>query len=81
MLRVCTITLQVAPLNGTGSIFGKGMKRPKPGKTKVVFGSPMPPIEGESTRRFNSRIESAVATSLREECGGLLRDFFAMRRD
>ena len=35
-------------IDGTGAIFGKGMKRPKPGKTKVVFGSPLEPVEGES---------------------------------
>ena len=28
-------------IDGTGAIFGKGMKRPKPGKTKVVFGAPL----------------------------------------
>ena len=26
-------------IDGTGAIFGKGMKRPKPGKTKVIFGA------------------------------------------
>jgi 1-acyl-sn-glycerol-3-phosphate acyltransferase len=49
-------------IDGTGAIFGKGMKRPKPGKSKVVFGAPLWPIEGESTRRFNARIEAAVST-------------------
>ena len=49
-------------LDGTGSIFGKGMKRPKPGRTRVVFGAPLHPIEGESTRRFNARIQAAVTT-------------------
>jgi len=47
-------------IDGTGAIFGKGMKRPKPGKTKVIFGSPLRPLDGESTRRFSSRIEAAV---------------------
>ena len=28
-------------IDGTGAIFGKGMKRPKPGRTKVVFGAPL----------------------------------------
>ena len=28
-------------IDGTGAIYGKGMKRPKPGSTKVVFGSPL----------------------------------------
>ena len=49
-------------IDGTGSIFGKGMKRPKPGRSRVVFGTPLPPIEGESTRRFNARIQAAVTT-------------------
>ena len=49
-------------IDGSGAIFGKGMKRPKPGKTKVVFGAPLQPVEGESTRRFNARIEAAVTT-------------------
>ena len=33
-------------IDGTGSIFGKGMKRPKPGRTRVVFGAPLPPDRG-----------------------------------
>jgi 1-acyl-sn-glycerol-3-phosphate acyltransferase len=47
-------------IDGTGAIYGKGMKRPKPGRTRVVFGAPLRPAEGESTRRFNARIEQAV---------------------
>ena len=49
-------------IDGTGSIFGKGMKRPRPGRSRVVFGAPMRPAEGESTRRFNARIHAAVTT-------------------
>ena len=30
-------------IDGTGAIFGKGMKRPKPGRTRVVFGGPLRP--------------------------------------
>jgi 1-acyl-sn-glycerol-3-phosphate acyltransferase len=63
-------------LDGTGSIYGKGMKRPKPGPTKVVFGHPLAPEEGESTRRFNARIEAAV-TVLGDEA---LTDFWTARR-
>jgi 1-acyl-sn-glycerol-3-phosphate acyltransferase len=48
-------------IDGTGSIFGKGMKRPKPGRTRVVFGAPLRAAPDESTRRFNARIEAAVA--------------------
>jgi 1-acyl-sn-glycerol-3-phosphate acyltransferase len=47
-------------IDGSGAIFGKGMKRPKPGRTKVVFGTPLRPIDDENTRRFNARIEAAV---------------------
>ncbi len=53
-------------IDGTGSIFGKGMKRPKPGRTRVVFGAPLRPEDGESTRRFSARIEAAV-TALGDE--------------
>ena len=63
-------------IDGTGSIYGKGMKRLKPGTTKVVFGSPMLPVEGESTRRFNARIEAAV-TALGDEA---LTDFWTARQ-
>ncbi len=48
-------------IDGTGAIFGKGMKRPKPGRTRVVFGAPLRPAVGENTRRFNARIEAAVS--------------------
>ena len=48
-------------IDGTGSIFGKGMKRPRPGRSRVVFGTPLTPETSESTRRFNARIEAAVA--------------------
>lgn len=47
-------------IDGSGAIFGKGMRRPKPGRTKVVFGAPLRPAEHENTRRFNARIEAAV---------------------
>ena len=33
-------------IEGTGSILGKGMKRPKPGKTTVTFGAPLWPEDG-----------------------------------
>lgn len=63
-------------IDGTGSIYGKGMKRPKPGTSKVVFGAPLYPIEGESTRRFNARIEAAV-TALGDEA---LTDFWTAKQ-
>jgi len=63
-------------IDGTGSIFGKGMKRPRPGTTKVVFGHPMSGLEGENTRRFAARIEKAV-TALGDES---LTDYWSARQ-
>jgi 1-acyl-sn-glycerol-3-phosphate acyltransferase len=63
-------------IDGTGAIFGKGMKKPKPGRTKVIFGHPLVPAEGESTRRFSARIEAAV-TALGDEA---LTDYWTARR-
>ena len=63
-------------IDGTGAIYGKGAKRPKPGKTKVVFGAPLWPRDDENTRRFNARIEAAV-TRLGDEA---LTDFWTASR-
>ncbi len=63
-------------IDGTGSVFGKGMKRPKPGRTRVVFGAPLRPDGDESTRRFNGRIEAAV-TALADEA---TTDYWAARQ-
>jgi 1-acyl-sn-glycerol-3-phosphate acyltransferase len=62
-------------IDGTGPIFGKGMKRPKPGRTKVVFGAALMPEADENTRRFGARIEQAV-TVLGDEA---LTDFWTAR--
>ena len=63
-------------IDGTGPIYGKGMKRPKPGGTRVVFGAPLFPDPEESTRRFNARIEAAV-TALGDEA---LTDYWTARQ-
>lgn len=63
-------------IDGTGPIFGKGMKRPRRGRTSVVFGSPISPDDDENTRRFNTRIEAAV-TTLGDEA---LSDWWTSRR-
>lgn len=63
-------------IDGTGSIFGKGMKRPRPGRTRVTFGAPLWPGADESTRRFNQRIEAAV-TLLADET---YTDYWSARR-
>ena len=48
-------------IDGTDSIMGKGTSVPKPGRTRVTFGSPLMRRPEESTRRFNERIAQAVA--------------------
>lgn len=63
-------------IDGTGAIYGKGMKRPRPGRTKVVFGAPLRQHDDENTRRFNARIEAAV-TRLGDEA---LTDFWIATR-
>ena len=63
-------------IDGTGAIFGKGMKRPKRGHTRVVFGAPLWPDENENTRRYSERIERAV-TLLGDESS---TDFWTARR-
>ena len=63
-------------IEGTGSIYGKGMKRPKPGRTRVTFGRPLWPGNGESTKRYNERVNRAV-TELGDES---LTDWYTARR-
>lgn len=63
-------------IDGTDTVFPKGAKRPTPGRTRVTFGRPITPAEGESTRRFNERIERAVA-ALADEA---TTDFWTARR-
>lgn len=64
-------------IDGTGPIFGKGMTRPRRGRTSVVFGAPLLPTDDENTRRFNTRIETAV-TTLGDEA---LTDWWTARRN
>ena len=47
-------------IDGTGEIFGKGANKLSPGRTTVLFGTPLKAHDGENTRRFNERIEAAV---------------------
>lgn len=64
-------------IDGTGEIFGKGAKKLSPGRTTVVFGTPLTTEDGENTRRFNERIEAAV-TRLGDET---LTDFWTASRN
>ncbi len=63
-------------IEGSGAIYGKGMKRPRPGRTRVIFGRPLWPVDGESTKRFGERI----ATAVRELGDESLSDWFSARR-
>jgi len=57
----CQVPVVPVHIRGTDRIFAKGDKRPRPGPTKVTFGSPLWPEAGESTNRLAARIEAAVA--------------------
>jgi 1-acyl-sn-glycerol-3-phosphate acyltransferase len=72
----CQVPVVPVFIDGTGVIFGKGAKRLRPGRSRVIFGSPMWPEPDENTRRFNSRIEAAV-TLLGDES---LSDFWSARQ-
>jgi 1-acyl-sn-glycerol-3-phosphate acyltransferase len=62
----CNVPIVPIYLAGTGRIWRKGQRLPKPSTTTVLFGDPMWAEEGENTRRLNARIEAAV-TSLGDE--------------
>jgi len=63
-------------LGGTGRIWPKGQKLPRPGSAHVSFGSPLAPGEGESARRLGMRLEAAVALLADE----LSSDWWSARR-
>lgn len=47
-------------IDGTGSIFGKGAKKLRPGRTRIVFGAPIWPAQDENIRVLGSRLQKAV---------------------
>ncbi len=58
----CEVPIVPIYLAGTGRVWRKGQKLPKPGRTTVLFGDPIWAREGENTRRLNARVEAAVTT-------------------
>jgi len=58
----CEVPIVPIYIAGTGRIWRKGQRVPKPSTTTVLFGDPIWAQEGENTRRLNARIESAVST-------------------
>jgi hypothetical protein len=63
-------------VEGTARILRKGRRLPAPSNTRVTFGAPMRPDEGEDSRRFAARIERAVA-ALADEATS---DWYTARR-
>lgn len=57
----CGVPVVPVHVEGTGRILRKGKKVPTPSPTKVTFGWPLTPGEGDDSRRFAARIEQAVA--------------------
>src|SRR5690606_16753197 len=57
----CGVPVVPVHVQGTGRILRKGKKVPTPSPTKVTFGWPLTPGEGDDSRRFAARIEQAVA--------------------
>lgn len=72
----CGVPVVPVHLQGTGRIFAKGDKRPRPGQSKVTFGGPLRPLPEENATRFATRIEAAVAV-LADEAGS---DWWTSRR-
>jgi 1-acyl-sn-glycerol-3-phosphate acyltransferase len=57
----CGVPVVPVHLQGTGRILRKGKALPRPATTRVTFGSPLQPAEGQDARRFGTVIEQAVA--------------------
>ena len=64
----CTVPVVPVHIEGTGRILRKGKRRPARSPTRLTFGDPLWPGEGEDSRRFAVRIERAVA-ALADEVG------------
>ncbi|HET9731081.1 MAG TPA: lysophospholipid acyltransferase family protein [Acidimicrobiales bacterium] len=54
-------------LKGTGEVLGKDSSRFHPGRTAVVFGSPIAPTEGDDPRALSAQLSEAVAVLADEE--------------
>jgi 1-acyl-sn-glycerol-3-phosphate acyltransferase len=63
-------------VHGTRHIMRKGKKLPTPAATKVTFGVPLVPAEGDDARRLGARIERAVA----ELADEVTTDWWSARR-
>lgn len=57
----CAVPVIPLHLEGTGRILRKGKTTPSRSRTRVTFGSPLWPRDGEDSRKMAARIERAVA--------------------
>lgn len=71
----CRVPVVPVHLQGTDRILPKGSRRPRPTATVVTFGAALWPTDGEDSRRFAARLETAVAV-LAEEVN---RDWYSAR--
>lgn len=63
----CGVPVVPVHLEGTRRILRKGSNRPTPSTVHVTYGTAMWPDEGESSRRFATRIEATVAALADEQ--------------
>jgi hypothetical protein len=57
-------------LQGTRKVLKRGATIPTPSSTTVVFGAPLQPAAGESSRAFAARIEQAIDVLADEAASG-----------
>lgn len=57
----CAVPVVPVHLEGTGRILRKGKSTPSPSRTRVTFGSPLWPRDGDDSRKMAARIERSVA--------------------
>ena len=57
----CGVPVVPIHIYGTGKILRKGKTLPRPSSTKITFGDPLMPDEGQNAKRFAEKLETAVA--------------------
>jgi 1-acyl-sn-glycerol-3-phosphate acyltransferase len=72
----CDVPVVPIHVEGTSRIWRKGAKRITPSTTRITFGAPLRPDEGEDSRRFAARIEHTVAALADETTA----DWYTARR-
>jgi 1-acyl-sn-glycerol-3-phosphate acyltransferase len=72
----CGVPVVPVHIVGTDRLLPKGAKRLRTGTTKITFGAPLRPNEGENARQFAQRLEDAVAVLADEAT----TDWFSARK-